>query len=673
MSGGSGEIGTQNISILGLRTKWGNVGYPGGSDPGSENISLSEFRGATFSSGSPVPSGSNPISINDHFKGKTFGSSSEGNVYSTSDFNFNDDFSGEGGITDRLYPVLSPTSSTSTSSSKYARLFNTNVDYSYPCILLCPQSGDPTIETTDDAEVWIKMQLNSPYHYQVGIIHKQGESSWSDLASDANILRYRHTTYKDRIALHTYGYVTHAGHDVESSTKTDELMNTTITNETTTSNYHNRIGTTAGSSDGNTLSSTYYYLQSDVDFYQSKTHTSSDYYIGMKLNYYEITLTGTVSNNSKLITNVKLNNSNLTEDDNVYSGMYLSSTQSDPYFPSEAIIQSVRYNTSNNTEIDMGDEINGSVDKTYGYYGSTITFKAVGQRLEFQYAIHHAGGAAVPKNIGPNHIILPRKYQSGDSNLDIDSWAFFVGDSSSHWVNTATFSIQTSNPSLYPDITSDFLEISNRFISATSWSDYTGAYDVSETEIGLSGSYRLYIGIKITSSVTYYNDICIAGVQVLNSSNSVKETWIFNTTSGDNWETHDEQLSGSSTSGFPITPSTASGKSYTDISTSSGVDKFSYASSTSSYYTGAAGGISGDTGTFTVGNGKISQVGSANYLYREASGSTAYSGVVMQSPAITLASGDKIRVAHLMVGPSNYQMNADDSLYLGAYADNTGS
>ena len=45
----------------------------------------------------------------------------------------------------------------------------------------------------------------------------------------------------------------------------------------------------------------------------------------------------------------------------------------------------------------------------------------------------------------------------------------------------------------------------------------------------------------------------------------------------------------------------------------------------------------------------------------------------MQSPAITLASGDKIRVAHLMVGPSNYQMNADDSLYLGAYADNSGS
>ena len=667
------SIGTQNISFSGLKAAY----VAGGGSTANNNlkdgetdteVKLSYFYSSEFTDDSNIGA-QGIISVSD-FKNKTFGSSgSERNIYSTSDFNFNDDFSGEGGNTDRLYPVLSPTSSTSTSSSKYARLFNTNVDYSYPCILLCPQSGDPTIETTDDAEVWIKMQLNSPYHYQVGIIHKQGESSWSDLASDANILRYRHTTYKDRIALHTYGYVTHAGHDVESSTKTDELMNTTITNETTTSNYHNRIGTTAGSSDGNTLSSTYYYLQSDVDFYQSKTHTSSDYYIGMKLNYYEITLTGTVSSSSSTISNIQLDGSQLTSTDNVYTGMYLSSTESG--FPDDAMVQSITYYTS--TSLVMGNELTGTGTKNHDGSSGTITFKALGQRLEFQYAIHHAGGAAVPKNIGPNHIILPRKYQSGDSNLDIDSWAFFVGDSSSHWVNTATFSIQTSNPSLYPDITSDFLEISNRFISATSSSDYTGAYDVSETEIGLSGSYRLYIGIKITSSVTFYNDICIAGVQVLNSSNSVKETWIFNTTSGDNWETHDEQLSGSSTSGFPITPSTASGKSYTTITTSSGVDKFSYASSTGSYYTGAAGGISGDTGTFTVGNGKISQVGSANYLYREASGSTAYSGVVMQSPAITLASGDKIRVAHLMVGPSNYQMNADDSLYLGAYADNSGS
>ena len=662
---------TEPISILDLRNKWSLVNFlksdgSSGSGPGTTNISLSDFRGASFTNGTSVPTGNSEISIDAHFKDKIFGAEESNNSFTTSDFNFNDDFSGEA---DRLYPVSSVSSSTRQTSTehKFARLFHSNVNYSYPSILLCPQAGDPTIETKDDATVWIKMQLNSPYHYQVGIIHKQGESTWANVASNA--LRTRHTTYKDRIALHTYGYVTHAGHDVESSTKTDELMNATITNETTTSNYHNRIGTTAGSGDGTTtLSSTYYYLQSDVDFYQSKTSTSSDYYVGMKLNYYEITLTGNVSSSSSTISNIQLDGSQLTSSDNVYTGMYLSSTESD--FPDDAMIQSITYSSS--TSLVMGNELTGTGTKNYGSSSGTITFKAFGQRLEFQYT---DSSFSLPKNIGPNHIILPRKYESGGSNSDIDSWAFFVGDSTTG-TNSATFSIQSSNPSLYPDISSSFLEISNRFISASSSSDYTGDYDVSETEVGLSGNYHLYIGIKITSSVTYYNDISIAGVQVLDSSNSVKETWIFNTTSGDNWETHTSQLLGSSTSGFPITPYTASGKSYTTITTLSGttaerVGKFSYASSTSSSYTGTAGGISGSTGTFTVGNSQISQVGSAYYLYREASGSTRYYGAVMRSPAITLASGDKIRVAHLVVGRSNYPMDANDSLYLGAYPDDS--
>ena len=77
------------------------------------------------------------------------------------DFNFNDDFSGEA---DRLYPVaeteLTEDPPDSTSSSKYARLLHSNVSYSYPSILLCPQAGDPTIGTEDDATVWIKMKLN---------------------------------------------------------------------------------------------------------------------------------------------------------------------------------------------------------------------------------------------------------------------------------------------------------------------------------------------------------------------------------------------------------------------------------------------------------------------------------------------------------------------------------
>tara|TARA_Y100000817_G_C16752436_1_gene497650 strand:- start:39 stop:866 length:828 start_codon:yes stop_codon:yes gene_type:complete len=72
-------IGTQDISFSGLRSAWSATSYaPGGSDPGggsNSNISLSEFGGATFTDGSSVSASGGEISINDDFKGKTFGTS----------------------------------------------------------------------------------------------------------------------------------------------------------------------------------------------------------------------------------------------------------------------------------------------------------------------------------------------------------------------------------------------------------------------------------------------------------------------------------------------------------------------------------------------------------------------------------------------------------------------
>ena len=71
------DVGTSSISFSGMRTAWGTVSYNGGSDPGSTNISLSEFRGAQFTNSTSVPS-SGSISINTNFKGKTFKSASGG-------------------------------------------------------------------------------------------------------------------------------------------------------------------------------------------------------------------------------------------------------------------------------------------------------------------------------------------------------------------------------------------------------------------------------------------------------------------------------------------------------------------------------------------------------------------------------------------------------------------
>ena len=58
-------IGQINIKFSDLRNFLGQT-------EGIINISLSEFRGASFTDGSSVPTGNSEISIDTHFKGKTF-------------------------------------------------------------------------------------------------------------------------------------------------------------------------------------------------------------------------------------------------------------------------------------------------------------------------------------------------------------------------------------------------------------------------------------------------------------------------------------------------------------------------------------------------------------------------------------------------------------------------
>ena len=78
-------VGTSDISMLGLKASY----VAGGQTDAAQNsklrdgkttttIDLSYFRGAGFTDGTSVPSGSSAISINSHFKGKTFGSGGGG-------------------------------------------------------------------------------------------------------------------------------------------------------------------------------------------------------------------------------------------------------------------------------------------------------------------------------------------------------------------------------------------------------------------------------------------------------------------------------------------------------------------------------------------------------------------------------------------------------------------
>jgi len=653
-------IPTYNISFSELKTLYAATGINASGDSNLNDgqsttpISLSFFRNAIFTDNTSISS-SNEISINS-FKGKIFGSSN--NNFVTDDFNFEYNYSGE---KDRLYPVLS---NASASSSKTAKLYSTNVHYSYPSILLTPRANDPSIGLEDNAEVWIQFSLGSPFHFQIGVLHNQGNASWGNLANSV-VLRNRHTTYNDRIALHTYGYLTHRGHVIEVGS-TDELTNSSLPDATTASNYHNRYGYTAGSGNGfTTVANSYYYQGTNYTYYSSYTSNSSIYYIGMKIEYINIELQGSVSSGSQTITNVTYNGSQLSEGDGVIEGLYLDINIGTTYDP---IIQTISYSSS--TSINIGDENYGVTNNFFSGSNSNITFTAYGQRLEFKYVNSTYN---LPKNIGPEFVILPRKYRTSatGSNNDIDSWAFFVGDSTSNSANIATWTIKSENPTNnIPGLDDEFKEISNRLIYSNlvmgNSLDYNGKYDVSETEVDVDGLYRIYIGIKVTASVTYENDISIAAVEVVNSSNIQQYIWIFSGTST-TWKAYNGVLAVNSNTGFPVTPAGASLYTYSTISTGANKARMTLATGTTSSYTGTADGISGSTSSLTVGNGTMSQSSGTYYIYRETSGSTRYSSTVMRSPSISLSSGDKIRVCHALAGYSVYPMDPNDSLYLGVY------
>lgn len=232
------------------------------------------------------------------------------------------------------------------------------------------------------------------------------------------------------------------------------------------------------------------------------------------------------------------------------------------------------------------------------------------------------------------------------------------------------------------DITTSFYEISNRFLNSQTYMgnsyDYNGPYDVGEVQTDFTGTGRVYIGVKVTSTTTYYNDVPIAGVQIV-SGGTLVASWIFNTTSGGSgsgWASINQQLAGSQNTGFPVTPATASTYGYSNMTTGSGTGKFSYASSTGSSYTGAADGIgntyklSADGGSntlATVGNGQVSQTSNTYYAYRETSGASLWSGTVMRSPTYTFSGGEYIRVIHALTGPTNSQMDPNDTLYVAVY------
>ena len=255
----------------------------------------------------------------------------------------------------------------------------------------------------------------------------------------------------------------------------------------------------------------------------------------------------------------------------------------------------------------------------------------------------------------------------GDAESNVFKLQIRTGSTSGPIVIESSDITVTDAISSGTDIESSFYEISNRYVNPPSTSDYTGNYDVGQVQVDSSGSKRLYLALKQTTSTTYFNDICIAAVQVLNSSDVVQQTWNFSS-GAQSWQTTTSQIAGSSSllSSY-ITPTQAAAYTYANINFANSINNIGLASGTTSNSTGCADGISSTNTNYPVGDNTVGQSTGTNYIYRETSSSARYSNAIARSPSYTFSAGDKIRVVHNICIPSsmNSSVNVDDSIWVG--------
>ena len=346
---------------------------------------------------------------------------------------------------------------------------------------------------------------------------------------------------------------------------------------------------------------------------------------------------------------------------------------------------------------DNGTTLNEETNNTF-----TVNTAGYGSNSPLYYRIQTVSGTAVDaadfsggltglfyiNNNTGSFVISPVGDGLSESNvvkIQIISWHVAGIDYGQVLIETEDLTIGDAAVSTGQDITSSFYEISRRFINSGSFmgnsSDYTGGYDVSEVQTDFANSAaaygRIYLGIKVTAATTFYNDISVAGIQILDSTRTnLLQSWIFNTSSGgsgSSWQTTYSAIYGTSATGFPTTPATAKNYSYTNMSTSTNINRWSWSTGTGSSYTGTADGISNSYysgGTIaTVGDATVSQSSNTYYAFRETSGSTRYSGAVMRSPLYYFQGQEWIRVIHAVAGYGAVAMDPNDSLYIGVYSN----
>jgi len=202
--------------------------------------------------------------------------------------------------------------------------------------------------------------------------------------------------------------------------------------------------------------------------------------------------------------------------------------------------------------------------------------------------------------------------------------------------------------------------------------DTNRAFDILDIQVNAgaeSVTGHLYMGWKNNAATTYYGDICIGCVQILNpAKNSLRYAF-----HGSPYRTANEAIDRQTTyyTGSGSHSNDPSVASYTTPSWGNSTNYWTQASWTGSSYTGANNGISfiysQQSSGYILPTGSVSQYNNNAYWMVEQSGASRYSlawcRMGVGSGTITLNNGDWIRVAYLAATYSSNGSTSANSLW----------
>ena len=467
------NIGLTNINFSDLRTKWSQTtpsaflksDNTSALDPGPTNISLSEFRDASFTDGTYVPTGNSEISIETHFKNKTFGaasgsdSDSEGEEinHTTGSFKVYDNWSAYPYTPKKLTHDDGDSDSVgSPVANKRATLLTGQTSssaYEYPIMLFTP--GNPTsssdspglIVDRDDpncineATLWLQVVSHSGYNQvQFGIVKKDDGLTWTQ---QLDYLDDYSATYRDRLSFHGAGFHNYAGSRDDIVSSDIEPISGHIYGSMLTEKFHNRNVTTGGTKKSNpdpgTVDNSYYFFKNSYYNYSTMRGNTTLSHIGLKVKWYETTIQADVTDGQTwILPSATLSPRIFPNLTNVFAGMYISGTG----IPANTFIADVHTNY-----IKLYNELSVSP----GTPGQEANADATNVTLTINGYLYWTLASPSTYNatyiMGPPHTVLPRIQEA---STETKEWAFFIGDTTNGRTNTFEYDIRNTDPSGTP-------------------------------------------------------------------------------------------------------------------------------------------------------------------------------------------------------------------------------